>query len=50
MASSTPLDEVRIGTLKATIWANETQGGTRYNVTFRRLYKGSDGWKTSDSC
>ena len=49
MASNFPRDEIRKGTLKATIWENETQNGMRYNVTFRRLYKAEDGWKTSDS-
>ena len=33
-----PVDEVRIGRIKATIWRNETEDGTpRYNVVFARL-------------
>ena len=44
-----PAHEIRMGTVKATIWANETQTGIRHNVTFTRLYKDGDEWKTSDS-
>ena len=36
-----PVHEVRIGAIKAAIWANETEAGIiRHNVTFARLYKG----------
>ena len=35
-----PVDDVRIGRVKATIWRNETEDGKpRYNVVFARLYK-----------
>lgn len=44
-----PVHEVRLGTIKATIWANETQGGIRHNVNLARLYKDGDEWKSSDS-
>jgi hypothetical protein len=44
-----PAREVRIGAIKAVIWANDTQNGTRHNVTFARLYKDDDGWKESTS-
>ena len=44
-----PVHEVRIGAIKAAVWANETQVGTRHNVTFTRLYKDGENWKTSDS-
>lgn len=44
-----PAHEIRLGRIKATIWANETENGTRYNVTFTRLYKDGDLWKDSDS-
>jgi hypothetical protein len=29
--------------------ANDTENGTRHNVTFTRLYKDGDDWKTSSS-
>ena len=44
-----PAHEIRIGAIKAVIWANDTQNGTRHNVTFARLYRDDDGWKESTS-
>ncbi len=46
-----PVHEVRLGRIKAAIWANETKQGTRYNVTICRLYKDEDEqtWKNSSS-
>ena len=43
-----PAHVVKFGYVKATIWRNETEQGTRYNVTCSRVYKGSDNeWFTS---
>jgi hypothetical protein len=44
-----PVHEVRLGRIKAAVWANETENGVRHNVTFTRLYKDGDDWKTSNS-
>jgi hypothetical protein len=46
-----PVQEIRIGRLKAAIWANETEGGSiRHNVTFSRLYKPEgEEWQDSTS-
>lgn len=44
-----PVHEVRLGRIKAAIWENETQNGTRHNVTITRLYKDGDQWKDSTS-
>lgn len=44
-----PVHEVRLGRIKAAIWENETQNGTRHNVTLTRLYKDGDQWKDSTS-
>ena len=44
-----PAHEVRMGRIKATLWANPTENGTYYNVTLTRLYKEGDNWKTSES-
>jgi hypothetical protein len=44
-----PAHEIRLGRIKGTIWANEGENGTRYNVTFTRIYKDDSGWKDSDS-
>ena len=45
-----PVDEVRIGRVKATIWRNETEDDRpRYNVVFARLYKDGDTWLSTPS-
>ena len=49
MAKHQPVDEVRIGSVKAAIWRNETDNGARFNATFQRLYLGDDGWKSTPS-
>lgn len=49
MAKQQPIAQVRIGAIKAAIWKNENGNGTRYNVTFQRLYKDGDQWKSSES-
>lgn len=43
-----PVHEIRLGRIKALIWANETSQGTRHNVTVARLYKEGDNWKTAE--
>ena len=49
MAKQTPSHEVRLGAIKAAIWKNDTENGVRYNVTFSRIYKDGDDWKSTDS-
>ena len=44
-----PTQEVRLGHIKAAAWKNETDSGVRYNVTFSRLYKDGDQWKSTES-
>ena len=45
-----PVHEIRLGRIKAAIWENETQNGTRHNVTFQRIYRDEEGkWHASDS-
>jgi hypothetical protein len=46
-SKSQPVHEIRLGKIKAAIWANDTEKGTRYNVTIRRLYKDGETWKDS---
>ena len=41
--------EIRLGRIRAAIWENDTQNGTRHNVTVSRLYKDEDQWKDSAS-
>ena len=49
MANPKPISEVRLGRVKAAIWPNGTEGRTRHNVTFSRLYKDGDEWKSTQS-
>ena len=49
MANQKPVDEIRIGRVKATIWRHGTEDDPRHNVTFSRLYKESDQWKSTQS-
>ena len=49
MANQKPVDEIRIGRVKATVWKNGTDDQPRYNVTFSRLYKEGDQWKSTQS-
>jgi hypothetical protein len=45
-----PVHEIRLGAVKAAVWANNSASGTWHSVSFGRLYKADDGaWKTSDS-
>ena len=44
-----PANELRIGSIKATIWKNDTAAGVRYNVTLSRLYKDGEQWKSTES-
>jgi len=45
-----PVHEVRLGRIKAAVWANQTEAGVRHNVTVSRVYRVGDGdWQTSDS-
>ena len=48
-SSQKPVEEIRVGRVRAAIWENETPNGARHNVTFRRLYKDGDDWKSTDS-
>lgn len=50
MAATKPVHEIRIGRIRASIWANKTgQGATRHSVTVQRLFKDDSGWKSSSS-
>lgn len=45
-----PVHTVRLRNIRAAVWANETEQGTRYNATFCRLYKDGEGfWRSTDS-
>lgn len=44
-----PVHEIRLGAIKATIWENHTEAGTRHNVSVFRLFKDGDNWKQTTS-
>jgi hypothetical protein len=46
-----PVHEIRLGRVRAAIWANSTDTGVRHNVTISRLYKDekSGEWRDSAS-
>jgi hypothetical protein len=45
-----PVQVVRLRNIRAAVWANDTEFGTRHNVTVSRLYKDDEGqWRTSES-
>jgi hypothetical protein len=48
-AKARPVHEVRLGRIKAAIWENSGENGTRYNVTLTRIYKDDEGWKDTGS-
>lgn len=49
MAQKTkPVQEIRLGRIRAAIWANQANGRDAwFNVTVSRLYKDGDVWKDS---
>ncbi|MFO0796123.1 MAG: hypothetical protein U0804_01535 [Gemmataceae bacterium] len=45
-----PVHEVRLGRVKAAVWANEGEHGVRYSVTVCRVYKDQQQkWQTTES-
>ena len=45
-----PIEEIKIGTLKAAIWRNMSDSAVWHNVTFQRLYRKEDGtWSSAAS-
>ena len=49
MPNDKPAHEVRVGTIKAAIWRNDTGNGVRFNTTFTRLYRDGNEWKSTNS-
>lgn len=44
-----PAHEIRIGAIKAAIWANEGPNGTWHSVTFARVFKQANDWKQASN-
>ena len=49
MSENRPVHEIRSGSVKAAIWANDTRNGTMHTTTFDRRYKEGDEWRSSQS-
>lgn len=49
MTNNKPAYEVRLGRVKATVWANTSEKGTWHNVTLSRSYRDGKDWKESNS-
>jgi hypothetical protein len=43
--SGQPVQEIRLGRIRASIWENSTEYGVRYSVIFTKLYKAADRWQ-----
>jgi hypothetical protein len=44
-----PVHKIRLGSVKACVWKNDSPTGPRFNTTFARLYKDEQEWKTTES-
>lgn len=44
-----PVEEIRIGAIRAAIWRNDTESGVRHNVTFERIYRDGQEWRSTAS-
>lgn len=43
-----PVEQIRLGGIKAAIWKNEGKSGAFFNITFQRLYKSEEGqWSST---
>ncbi len=46
-AKTKPALELRYGTVKCTVWPNQTKAGLIHNVKFSRIYKNGERWSES---
>lgn len=44
-----PAHELRMGSIRATIWRNDSENGVRFNTQLSRIYRDGEEWKTTDS-
>jgi hypothetical protein len=49
MSTTKPVHEIRLGKVKAAIWANSSDQGVWHAVSLARLYMSDEGWRSSDS-
>ena len=48
-AKNTPAKTIPLTNLKAAIWRNANEKGPKFSVTFERIYKDVEEWKSSHS-
>ena len=48
-AKTEPVHRIRHGAVSGSIWSNDTDKGSIFNVTFQRAYRDGDTWKNSGS-
>jgi hypothetical protein len=44
-STSKPVHEIRLGQIRAAVWANETQGRQWFNVSITRSFQDQGKWK-----
>lgn len=44
-----PVHAIRLGRIRASIWANQNEHGVFYSVKISRSYRDGEGWKSTDS-
>jgi len=52
LSANPPVDQIRLGSIRAAIWANtDDQGRTRYSATLERMYhdEAEGKWKSTSS-
>lgn len=49
MHNNKPIHEIRLGAIRAAIWQNEANHGSRLSASFSRLYKDGEEWKSTTS-
>ena len=50
MGKKQPAHEIKLGKIRATIWANETEDqDVWFNATISRLYKNGEGWRETNT-
>ena len=49
MGNAKPAHEIKLGRIRATIWANDSEDGLWFSVSVARLYKVDSRWKESTS-
>lgn len=44
-----PVHAIRLGRIRASIWANQNEHGIFYSVKISRSYRDGEGWKSTDN-